>query len=74
MRVYSFNCSCTACNLTGGPLIASDSRRTRFGRLFKAVLEEMLMIVNPARAIQHCRDMLCLLEEEGEEDMKPTRS
>lgn len=28
------------------------------------------MIVNPARAIQHCRDMLCLLEEEGEEDMK----
>jgi SET domain len=64
---FSFTCRCEVCNLTGVEQVNSSMRRSEFGRLCKALQKGEK---NPGKALGYCRDMLRILEDEGEQDMK----
>ena len=70
LKVFNFNCSCKACSLTGEDLIASDLRRARFGGLFRTRQARDLLLTYPRLAMWYYREMLRVLDEEGESDMK----
>ncbi len=67
---FGFQCCCDICLQNTEDTSASDTRRRKLCQLDAAIGNGMLIISNPGRALKSCKDVLQLLREEGESDMK----
>lgn len=67
---FGFRCCCDICSQDIEDVSASDTRRQKLSQLDAAIGDGVLIVTNPGRALQFCKDVLHLLKEEGESDVK----
>lgn len=70
MRDFRFQCNCNVCGASPEAVAASDRRRTEIARLDGIIGGGgMLVIINPAKCLGHCKRILQLYKEEGVNDV-----
>lgn len=68
MRDFRFECCCNVCGGSPGAVAASDRRRLEIARLDGIIGGGMLVVTNPSRCLEYCKDILRLYMEEGMSD------
>ncbi|KAJ5757741.1 uncharacterized protein N7511_006435 [Penicillium nucicola] len=63
---HRFSCYCVACIASPEAVAASDRRRRRIMEMQESISEGNLLVHNPRRGLKFCRDVLMLLQLEGE--------
>lgn len=66
VKEFGFHCCCTMCSQNDEDVSASDIRRGRILQLQSAIGDGMLIVMNPDRALTSCKEVLQLLDQEGE--------
>ncbi|PUU75000.1 hypothetical protein B9Z19DRAFT_1067790 [Tuber borchii] len=62
--VFKFECHCTVCDLAPEQSLASDKRRAEIEKLDEIVGQGDLLMLHAATALNNCRTMLHLMDEE----------
>lgn len=68
MQDFRFECNCNVCGASPREVAASDRRRREIARLDGIIGGGMIVITNPPRCLEHCKDILRLYMEEGMND------
>ncbi|MCJ1456206.1 hypothetical protein MMC28_006566 [Mycoblastus sanguinarius] len=67
---FNFHCCCDVCSQNTEETSANDSRRRSLSQLDAAIGDGILIVTNLGRALKFCKDVLHLLDEEGQSGLK----
>ena len=67
---FAFRCSCDVCSRGSDEVSASNERRQTLSQLDALIGDGVLIVMQPGRALAHCKETLYLLEKEGESGVK----